>query len=145
MVVRNQALAITRSLRPKDFRSEACACLAWVKANVRYVRDMRSAEVLHDPLTLLGYPGHAVGDFTRSTVAMAGDCDDMALLLSALLESIGHTTRFIAVSYRAEEFAHVWLQDFIDGTWLDLEPTEPLACGSRVPRGVAEIVQGVTA
>lgn len=143
MPVRNRALAITSGLRPKDFRSEACACLAWVKANVRYVRDIRSVEVLHDPVTLLGFPGHATGDMRQVRQAMAGDCDDLALLLSALLESIGHHTRFIAVAYRPDEFSHVWLQDLIDGAWLDLEPTEPIACGSRVPRGVAEIVRGV--
>lgn len=145
MPVRNRALAITRGLRPKDFRSEACACLAWVKANIRYVRDMRAAEVLHDPVTLLGFPGWQAGDFQLVPDAMAGDCDDMALLLSALLESIGHQTRFIAVAYAPDQFSHVWLQDRIDGSWLDLEATEPLACGSRVPRGVAEIVQDVAA
>lgn len=143
MPVRNRALAITSGLRPKDFRSEACACLAWVKANIRYVRDMRSVEAVHDPVTLLGFPGWRSGDFQPVPAAMAGDCDDLALLLAALLESIGHQTRFIAVAFVPDQFSHVWLQDRLEGGWLDLEPTEPLACGSRVPRGVAEIAQDV--
>lgn len=145
MPIRNQALQLTRALRSKDFRGEACACLAYVKASVRYVRDIRSAEVIHDPVTLMGYPGHLAGDWRPCPQARAGDCDDMAILLSALLESIGHQTRFRAVAYRPEQFAHVWVQDRVAGQWLDLEPTEPIACGARVPAGVAEIVQDVSA
>lgn len=143
MPIRNLATRLTQGLRSKDFQSEACACLAWVKGNIRYVRDMRSAELVHDPVTLLGYPGHLAGDFRPCPEARAGDCDDMAILLSALLESIGHQTRFRAVAYRPDKFVHVWTQDRIAGRWLDLEPTEPLACGSRVPPGVTEIVQDV--
>lgn len=144
MPIRNQALRLSQGLRSKDYRGEACAALAYVKSTVRYVRDIRSAEVLHDPLTLMGFPGHLAGDFRPCPEARAGDCDDMAILLSALLESIGHQTRFRAVAYQREQFAHVWVQDRVGGAWLDLEATEPIACGSRVPRGVAEIVQDVS-
>lgn len=71
----------------------------------------------------------------------AGDCDDKAILLAALLASIGHDgVRFIALSQEPGQFSHVWVQDWIQGRgWVDLEPTEPIACGKRVPhRGARE-------
>lgn len=127
--VRSKALELTRGLLQKDYKAEACACLEWVRDHVRYVRDIRGIETVHDPETLLHL--------------MAGDCDDKSILLASLLESIGHRTRFIAVSYTPGQFSHVWVQDYIRGQWVDLEPTEPIECGRRVPRGVAEIYQEV--
>lgn len=96
---------------------------------MRYVRDIRGIETVHDPDTMLRI--------------MAGDCDDKSILLASLLESIGHRTRFVAIAYAPGQFSHVWVQDYIRGQWIDLEPTEPIQCGARVPRGVAEIYQEV--
>lgn len=127
--VRTKALEVTRGLLQKDYEAEACACLNYVRDHVRYVRDIRGIETVHDPDTLLSL--------------MAGDCDDKSILLASLLESIGHRTRFVAISYAPGVFSHVWVQDYIRGKWLDLEPTEPIQCGKRVPRGVSEIYQEV--
>lgn len=145
MPVRNKAVELTQRLRQKDFEAEACALLVWVRDQIRYVRDIRTVETLHDPVTLLGFPGHQVGDFRHLPAAMAGDCDDKATLLGALLESIGHEARFVAIAYQPGFFSHVWTQARVRarGPWIDLEPTEPLPCGSRVPPGVAEIYQEV--
>jgi len=57
--------------------------------------------------------------------------------LAALLASIGHPVRFVAVAFEPAQFSHVWLQDWIDGrpgAWLDLEPTEPYPCGQAIPQ-----------
>lgn len=131
MAVRNQAVELTRKLRQKDFRGEICALSDWVRDQVRYVKDIRSVETVHDPVTLLK--------------VRCGDCDDKATLLAALAESIGHPARFVAVAYRPGVFSHVWAQarPGPGGPWIDLETTEPLACGLRVPAGVAEIYQEV--
>lgn len=69
----------------------------------------------------------------RTLESRYGDCDDKAMLLAALLASIGHQVRFIAVAFQPGQFVHVWLQDWVGGAWLDLEPTEPIPCGQRVP------------
>jgi transglutaminase-like putative cysteine protease len=63
----------------------------------------------------------------------AGDCDDKAILLAALLSSIGHRVRFIGVATVPNMYNHVWLQCLLQGRWIDLEPTEPVQLGERIP------------
>lgn len=133
--IRNYAVAITTAgysqavnfrgfaagggLQQKDFEGEARRIHAFVRDQIRYVQDVKGVEVVHDPVTIL-----RIG---------AGDCDDKAILLAALLGSIGHTTRFRAVAFQPEIWSHVWLQDYLGGRWVDLEPTEPLPFGQGVP------------
>lgn len=127
MEIRNKAVEITtdgfwngKGLQQKDFAGEARRLLEYVRDNIRYVRDIADVETLHDPVTLL-----KVG---------AGDCDDKAILLAALLLSIGHDRlRFVAAAFEPGQFSHVWLQDEVYGKWIDLEPTEPIAYGRSVP------------
>lgn len=117
--IRNLAIDLTAGLQQKDFEREACACLEFVRDRVRYVRDIRTVEVLQYPMVTI--------------IQNAGDCDDKAILLAALLASIGHRVRFIAISYLPDKFSHVWLQTNAHGRWIDLEATEPIECGQRVP------------
>ena len=112
-------MRLTANLAHKDYRGEACACLAYVRDQIRYVRDPASAEQLSPPDWVM-----RIG---------AGDCDDKAILLGSLLASIGHPARFIAVAFEPEAWSHVWVQDRIGGRWVDLEPTEPIGCGERIP------------
>jgi hypothetical protein len=133
--IRNAAVAITTrgflsgtGLKQKDFEGEARRLHAFVRDQIRYVRDTDGVELLHDPATVL-----QIG---------AGDCDDKAILLASLLGSIGHPTRFIAVAFEPGRFSHVWLQDYIGGRWVDLETTEPLPFGRSVPKG--GVVQTLT-
>lgn len=117
--VRNTAIALTQGLGDKDFRGEACACLAFVRDQIRYVRDIYDVEIMATPDWLLKIK--------------AGDCDDKAVLLASLLSSIGHPVRFVAVAFEPNQFSHVWVQDHVYGAWLDLEATEPYACGQAIP------------
>lgn len=128
--VRNKAVALTTrgflsgtGLKQKDFLGEAQRIHAFVRDQIRYVRDTDGVELLHDAPTLL-----KIG---------AGDCDDKAILLASLLGSIGHPTRFVAVAFAPDQFSHVWLQDYINGRWVDLEATEPIPFGRSVPTGGA--------
>lgn len=131
--IRNAAVAITTrgflngtGLQQKDFEGEARRIHAFVRDQIRYVRDTDGVELLHDPATVL-----QVG---------AGDCDDKAILTAALLGSIGHPTRFVAIAFEPGRFEHVWLQDNVNGRWIDLETTEPYAYGRSVPTGGAAAV-----
>lgn len=127
MPVRNLAVSLTtegfwdgRGLQQKDFAGEARRLLAFVRDDIRYVRDISGVETLHDPVTLL-----KIG---------AGDCDDKAILLASLLLSIGFDdVRFIAAAFATDEYSHVWLQTSIYGKWVDLEPTEPIPFGQSIP------------
>lgn len=135
MPVRHRAVDLTTrgfgdgtGLQQKDFLGEAERLLAFVRDDIRYVKDIDGVETLHDPVTLL-----RLG---------AGDCDDKAILLASLLLSIGHTPRYIAVGFAPGEYSHVWVQDYLNDQWVDLEPTEPIPFGQSIP--MAGVVETIT-
>ena len=117
--VRELALKLTRNLPQKDFDGEARVLFDYVQNSIRYVRDINGVETVQTPLKTLEYG--------------AGDCDDKASLLAALLESLGHETRFYAVGFRPANVSHVLLQCKIHGQWVALETTEPVAYGWTPP------------
>lgn len=116
-------MQLTRGLPQKDYHGEARALFDFVQNSIRYVRDIADTEVIQTPQKTLEY--------------MAGDCDDKTQLLAALLESIGHETRFKAVGFRPGIISHVILLDEINGQWVPLETTEPVGMG-WLPPGIRE-------
>lgn len=108
-IVRELALSIVARVPEKKWRLEAEAILKWVQTNIRYVKDVRGVETLHTPVELLQL--------------RQGDCDDMSMLSAALLESLGHPTRFAAVGINGGNFSHVFTQTKIGGKWVTLECT----------------------
>lgn len=134
-VIRGLALKLTnagfgtvRGLPQKDFTGESQRLFTYVRDNIRYVKDPDGTEFLHPADWVL-----QIG---------AGDCDDKAILLAALLLSLGHQPRFIAVAMTPDLFRHVWVQDLLNDTWVDLEPTESLPFGRSIPMG--EVKQTMT-
>ena len=142
MMVRGLAVELTTAgfwdgtgLRQKDFSGEASTLFAYVRDEIRYVRDIADVETLHDAATILQQG--------------AGDCDDKCILLAALLLSIGFEhIEFVAIAFAPNEFSHVWLRAWVDdpsqpagGAWVDMEPTEPVPYGATIPTdGAADIV-----
>lgn len=120
LALRQLALDLVRHLPQRDVAGQARALHAFVRDRIRYVGDIRGVETLHTPRQIL-----AQGQ---------GDCDDKALLLATLLESIGQETRFAAVGY-GPTVSHVLVETRIAGGWLPLETTEPVAAG-WYPRGI---------
>lgn len=118
-MIREVALEQVRYLPQKDFYGEAKAMHNFVQNHIRYVRDIADTEVIQTPLKTLEYG--------------QGDCDDKATLLAAMLESIGHITRFHAVGFQTGKISHVLLEDNINGQWVPLETTEPVAMGWLPP------------
>ena len=82
-VVRQSAIGILRrrDVRPKDYLGEIKALFEWVQRHVRYTRDPFRVEVLHSARRMLAL--------------RAGDCDDMSIVLGAMLEAIGHSVRLV--------------------------------------------------
>lgn len=74
----------------QNYADEALAIGRYVKAKVKYVRDIDGMEQLHDPLTMIEQLQRGVA---------SGDCDDMSLLIATLLLSIGHKPYFRIVRY----------------------------------------------
>src|SRR5215813_8572901 len=85
--VRQKAIQIFRmcGVRPKNRFGEVCALFDWVRRNIRYTRDIFRVELLHSPRRMLEL--------------QAGDCDDMTILLGAMLMSTGHPVRLALVGF----------------------------------------------
>lgn len=114
-LVRAKAVQLTAGQRQKDYLAEARAVHQWVRDQVRYVRDIAGVETLHTAPRIL--------------TDRAGDCDDKSICIGALLTSIGHRVRFVAVGFGPRGFSHVYPEAFIGGLWWPLEATEPWGFG----------------
>jgi len=115
--IRALAISITRALPNKDYRGEVELLFNYVRDRIRYVQDISDIETLHTPDVIL-----AQG---------AGDCDDKAILLASLLESIGHKTAFTAQGWEnnPEYLSHVSVQTRIGTVWVNCETTENVPLG----------------
>ncbi|MCI0695249.1 transglutaminase-like domain-containing protein [candidate division KSB1 bacterium] len=99
-------------IRPKDYRGEIRTLFEWVKNNIRYTRDIHRVELLHTPRRMLEL--------------RAGDCDDMTILLAAMIKSIGHPVRLVLVGFNPQKkklFTHIYLEAFCKGWWIPLDAT----------------------
>lgn len=113
--VRQKALELVNGFRQKDWLAEVRAIHAFVRDRIRYVRDIRGVETVQTPEQTL-----QIGQ---------GDCDDKSVLVAALLESIGHPTRFVAIGKSPDDFIHVYVQTKIGRNWVGVETTEPVELG----------------
>ena len=122
---RTRALGIIRNVPPKHYRAEVIAVQAWVRRNIRYTRDIRGIETLATPEKTVEY--------------QQGDCDDQAMVVSALLEAVGHPTRFKAVGFVPHNYSHVFCETRLKGDWVSVETTENVPIG-WLPQGINSIM-----
>lgn len=108
--IRETALFLTQGLEQKNWFGEISALHRFVRDEIRYVRDIRDVETLHDPAFVLEN--------------RFGDCDDKSMLLASLLESVGHPARFVAVGFEPGDLSHVYVETRLGTGWLPLETTE---------------------
>lgn len=118
--VRQKAIDIllAKNIPPKNYLGEIKALFQWVQQNIRYTKDPFRVEMLHSALRMLQL--------------RAGDCDDMTILLGAMLESIGHPVRLVLTGSdpnRPQLFTHIYLQVNYRGRWISLDATMPYAMG----------------
>jgi hypothetical protein len=102
--IRELALRILEfyKVKSQDYINEALAIGLFVQKKLRYVRDIHGVETVHDPLML-------IDQITRGEAQ--ADCDDHALLIAALLLSIGHQPYFAIVKYQnpSAGFNHIYV------------------------------------
>lgn len=132
--VRNTARELTAFLLSKAWREEIRTCFEFVRDQIRYVMDPVAVELVQAPEVTLA--------------VRAGDCDDKAVLLAALLMAIGHPCRFVAVAFdNPSVFEHVYVQaavgDPAAGEWVSLDPTEPYEMGWRPPNSTNAMVETI--
>lgn len=113
------ARRLVAGLQQKDYVGEVRAIHEFVRDHIRYVKDPRGVETLHTPEKLLELK--------------QGDCDDKSILAAALLESLGHPTRFIACGMKPDIFQHVYVETKVRDKWIGLETTEPWPLGKVAP------------
>ncbi len=113
--IRELALSIVENQPPKCWTCEAKAIQNYIHKNIRYVRDIDGLETVSTPLKTIQYK--------------QGDCDDMVVLASSLLVSIGHPVRLLAVGFNGSAISHVLLETRIGNNWLPMELTAPLQFG----------------
>ena len=116
--IRDLALAIVRAagIDAKDYRGEVDAIHAWMQAAIRYTRDPVGQERVQTP------------EYT-AFAARAGDCDDFAVLETALLGALGHRTRFVTIGFTPQRFSHVYAEVELRGAWLPLDAITDHAAG----------------
>lgn len=112
--VRQTAIQIYRiyHISPKDYLGEIAALFDWVRKNIRYTRDIVKVELLHSARRILQL--------------RSGDCDDMVILLGAMLEATGHPIRIVIVGSnpkRKNLYTHIYLETYYKGRWIALDPT----------------------
>lgn len=108
-----QAIDIVRSVEAYDDFGEAEALYNWVKHNIRFTKDPVTKEKLYPPGELLKI--------------RAGDCDDISMLLGAMLLAVGYPARLVTVSANPQapaEFSHVYVEAEVppgSGNWVPLD------------------------
>lgn len=113
--IRAKALALLENIPQKAWGAEISALHAFVRDGVRYVKDVNGIETLQTPI--------------KTLEIRQGDCDDKSTLLAALLESVGHPSRFVAVALNGGPYSHVLVETRIGNRWIPLETTENVAPG----------------
>lgn len=111
----------TAAVPQKDWRGEAAALHDWVRDFIRYAGDIRGVEVLQTP--------------ERTLDMGAGDCASKSVLLAAMLESLNHPTRFVAVAPAARpgHYSHVLVETLLGTRWVPSDTTEPVPFGWYPP------------
>lgn len=122
--VRQHAIRVFRTCRvpAKDRLGEVKSLFDWVRRHVRYTRDIFRTELLHTPRRMLEL--------------RAGDCDDMTILLGAMLMATGHPVRLVLAGFdarRPHRYSHIYPEVQVRGRWLPLDATMPFPMGWEPP------------
>lgn len=122
--VRQKAIQVFRAYRvkPKNRMGEVCALFDFVKRNIRYTRDIFRVELLHSARRMLEL--------------QAGDCDDMTILLGAMLMSTGHPVRLILAGFRPNKphaYSHIYPEVNVRGRWIAIDATVDKPIGWAPP------------
>lgn len=107
------ATDLVRGVLPYNDIGEASAVYEWVKGHIRYTKDPVTKEKLYPPQELLKI--------------RAGDCDDIAMLMGALMIAIGYPARLATIAASPDqpnEFSHVYLEAEVppgSGQWIPMD------------------------
>ena len=124
--IRHLALSLIAILPARRWGAEVEALHAFVRDDIRYARDPVGIESVATP--------------EKTLQLRAGDCDDKSTLLAAMLESIGHPSRFVAVGFNGGNFSHVYVESKIGSAWVPLETIIPKPMGWSPPDATSRYI-----
>lgn len=115
--LRDFTVSILRSagVDSRDERSAALAVYNWISTNIAYVLDPLDVETVQAP--------------RRTIETLAGDCDDQATLVAAMLAVIGIGSQFRVTGPDPQHFDHVYTEARIGYQWMPLDTTNPHGAG----------------
>jgi pimeloyl-ACP methyl ester carboxylesterase len=113
-VVRQCAIRVFRAygVPAKDRLGEVRALFDFVRRHVRYTRDIHRVELLHSARRMLQL--------------RAGDCDDLTILLGAMLKATGHPVRLVLAGFRRHRphaYSHIYPEVRVGKRWIALDAT----------------------
>lgn len=107
----------------RDWEGESRAVFEWVRTNIRYTRDPEGLELFRKPL--------------RTVQLGIADCDDMSILICALLGTIGHRLVLRVIGVTANEPEHIYPLDLLPPDnptdYIALDATRPEDMGWELP------------
>lgn len=111
----------------KDYWGEVRAVFNWVRANVRYVRDIHRIDLFQQA--------------RRTIQTRSGDCDDYNILIAALLMTIGYPVRSKTIQTKdSEDWNHIYLQVGLPPgnprVWKTLDASVPRPAGWEAPSSI---------
>ncbi|MEM5830612.1 MAG: transglutaminase domain-containing protein [Candidatus Aenigmatarchaeota archaeon] len=109
-----------------DKIKEIVKIVNFVKQNVRYVNDPHRLEMIIDPIVYMRR--------YRNRETLSGDCDDQAVFLSALLESIGYKTRLRGKIYKNKFGGHLICEVELNNMWIPLDTTIATPIGVEIDK-----------
>jgi hypothetical protein len=123
------AIEIVKGTAPRDDYAQAAAIFEWVKANIEFRGEYD--ELIQTPLV--------------TAQLQAGDCDDHATLMYALLRAIGIQADFVTVATDPtdpdRQFSHVYTSAWIHSrqAWLPLDTTVGASYPGWAPERITRI------
>ncbi|MEM5806978.1 MAG: transglutaminase family protein [Candidatus Aenigmatarchaeota archaeon] len=118
-IVKEKARQLIKDISPLDYEKQIEVIFRWVTNNVKYVRDIRGVEELTSPDII-------IENIEKKQETHSSDCDDIAMLLSALLRAVGFKTRLEAIALHnniAYDHARVSVLNPKTNKWIALEGT----------------------
>lgn len=120
-VIKQKAREIISGIRPNDEIAQIQAIFDWTRRNMEYVRDIYGVEELTRPDKI-------VYSIMKGLNQHSSDCDDFAMVLSALLRAVGFRTRLEALAVNGPDgYDHARAAVYVKSLdkWWPLEGTKP--------------------
>lgn len=93
-VIRKILGAILQDVPERDYQGELQAIFNWVKKNLRYTHDPHRLELFQKP--------------RRAIELKLVDCDDMAIIIGSMVQSIGYPLRLRVIGVSSNQPEHIY-------------------------------------